>query len=75
MSNIGSRTSSITATAAPVLGYDYASNIVLEESMMQVSFGLTTQPKSRSASKNFKAFLVRKLKIVFDEFTEDQQTF
>ena len=42
MSNIGSRTSSTTAaTTAPVLGYYNASNIVLEESMMQVSFGLT----------------------------------
>ena len=52
MSNIGSRTSctiAITAaTTAPVLGYYYASNIVLEESMMQVSFGLTTPPPSKS---------------------------
>ena len=39
VSNIGSRTSS---TTTPVFGYYYASNIVLEESMMQVSFGLTT---------------------------------
>ena len=49
MSNIGSRTScTIAATAAataPVLGYDYASNIVLEKSMMQVSFGLTIPTK------------------------------
>ena len=38
MTNIGSCTAS-----APVLVYYYASNIVLEESMMRVSFGLTTQ--------------------------------
>ena len=48
MSNIGSRTSSTLVLLLPlllllpVLGYDYASNIVLEDSMMQVSFGLTT---------------------------------
>ena len=45
VSNIGSRTSCTTATtaiSALVLGYYYASNIVQEESMMQVSFGLTT---------------------------------
>ena len=54
VSNIGSRT---TRTAvllllvlryyspyAPVLGYYYASNIVLEKTMMQISFGLTTSP-------------------------------
>ena len=44
MSIIDSRTSSTNATTtdtAPLLGYYYASNIVLEESMMQVSFGLT----------------------------------
>ena len=48
MPNIGSRTSctpATTATTAPVLGYYYASNILLEESMMQVSFGLTTETK------------------------------
>ena len=47
MSNIGSHTSStfvtITTTTL-VLEYYYASKIVLEESMMQVSFGLTTEP-------------------------------
>ena len=42
MSNIGSRTSVLLLPLLPVLGYYYASNIVLEESMMQVSFGLTT---------------------------------
>ena len=48
MSNIGSRTSCTTGTTgttaatAAVLGYSYASNIELEESTVQVSFGLTT---------------------------------
>ena len=42
MSNIGSRTSSTTVITAPLLGYYYASNIVLDESMVQVSFDLTT---------------------------------
>ena len=48
MSNIGSRTFStlvlllLLLPHALVLGYYYASNIVLEETMMQVSFGLTT---------------------------------
>ena len=47
VSNIGSRTSSTPVLrcydTTPVLGSYYASNTVLEESMMQVSFGLTTQ--------------------------------
>ena len=48
MSNTGSRTSSTTVQllrcydTTSVLGFYYASNIVLEESIMQVSFGLTT---------------------------------
>ena len=37
-----------TTTACSVLGYYYASNIVLEESMMQVSFGLTTRKRMYS---------------------------
>ena len=46
VSNISSRTSNtlvlLLLLLLPLLGYYYASNIVLEESMMQVSFGLTT---------------------------------
>ena len=43
MSNIGSRTTATGVTILlPVLRYYYACNIVLEESMIQVSFGLTT---------------------------------
>ena len=44
MSNIGSRTSStlvLLLRLQLVLGYYYASNIVLEEFVMQVCFGLT----------------------------------
>ena len=50
VSNIGSRTSCtlvqllLLQLVCYVLGYYYTSNIVLEESMMQVSFGLTTPP-------------------------------
>ena len=46
MSNIGSRTSRtlvLLLLLLPVLGYYNASNIVVEESMMQVSFGFTTE--------------------------------
>ena len=57
MSNIGSRTSCTTAT---VVGYCYASNIELEESMKQVSFGLTTPP----TSKSFLFFLGKKIKLL-----------
>ena len=45
VSNIGSRNFStlvLLLLLLPVLGYYYASNIVLEESMKEVSFGLTT---------------------------------
>ena len=52
MSNIGSCTSStlvLLLPLLPVLGYYYASNTVLEESMMQVSFGLRT-PHSQEFS-------------------------
>ena len=62
VSNIGSRTTSTPANTT-VLGYYYAesvishSNIVLEESMMQVSFGLTT-PRFQE----FSFFLKKKAK-------------
>ena len=42
VSNIDSRTLVLVLLLLLVLGYYYASNIVLEESMMQISFGLTT---------------------------------
>ena len=51
MSDIGRCTSStfvLLLLLLTVLGYYYASNIVLEEYMMQVSFGLTTLTKNKN---------------------------
>ena len=61
MANIESRTSSnlvLLLLLLRVLGYYYASNIVLEESMMQVNFGLKT-PHSQEFF-----FLLEKIKLL-----------